>query len=86
MRTTSGTNLRSGSVTVDRSWAQALGIDQLPGARRTGRFYRIPRAQLLRLEPFSPTVKWTEKDDQAVAAMLAGVGEQAAEPCFDCTG
>ena len=87
MRTVSGANLRSGSVTVDRTWAQALGIDQLPGARRTGKFYQVPRSRLLQLESFSPTLKWTEKDDRAVAAMLAQSGQQTeVEPCLDCTG
>lgn len=79
-------NALGGNVTVDRSWAQALGADKLDGARRVGNFYSIPRAQWMRLDTI-PSLKWTAQDDRAVAAMLAESDSQhGPEPCLDCSG
>lgn len=88
MQTRTMTAPLGGSVTVDRNWARALGVDQLAGAQRVGRFYRIPRAQLRRLEAVSPTLKWTAEDDRAVAALVESElqPEPATDGCLDCTG
>ncbi len=72
-------------VMVDRAWAQTLGIPGAKGARRVGNFYRVPRAEYLRLvktqaDPeTSPCFSWTESDDQAVAEFLEGAIQDA--PC-----
>lgn len=88
MQTRTMTAPLGGSVTVDRNWARALGADQLAGARRVGKFYRIPRAQLRRLEVVSPTLKWTADDDRAVAALVESKlqSEPEIDGCLDCTG
>lgn len=39
---------RSSTVMVDRTWAASLGLNQVPGARRVGNFYRLPRVAYLR--------------------------------------
>lgn len=86
MRTnTSNTASLGGLVTVDRNWAQALGVDRLNGVRRVGNFYQIPRAQLKRLNGAVPSPQWTAQDDRAVAALLAETAaERAPDPCVDC--
>ena len=70
-----------GSVLVDRAWARRLGAHQAKGARRVGSFYRLPRAQYVRLLEATangsmhanvhPALRWTSNDDLAVANMLA---------------
>lgn len=86
MRTnTRNTASLGGLVTVDRNWAQALGVDRLNGVRRVGHFYQIPRAQLNRLNGAEPSLEWTAQDDRAAAALLAeAAAERAPEPCADC--
>jgi hypothetical protein len=72
-------------VMVDRAWAQSLGVPGSKGARRVGNFYRVPRAEYLRLvkaqaDPeTSPCFTWTESDDRAVAELLDRTREDA--PC-----
>jgi hypothetical protein len=48
MTSTTYLSPRSSSVMVDRSWAASLGLNQVPGARRVGNFYRLPRVAYLR--------------------------------------
>jgi DNA-directed RNA polymerase subunit K/omega len=46
--TTTYLSPRNSSVMVDRTWAASLGLNQVPGARRVGNFYRLPRVAYLR--------------------------------------
>lgn len=46
--TTTYLSPRNSSVMVDRTWAASLGLNQIPGARRVGNFYRLPRVAYLR--------------------------------------
>lgn len=86
-----------GSVMVDRNWGRRLGVHQARGARRVGSFYRLPRAEYVRLLEASangsasqanvhPSLRWTPTDDLAVANMI----EEAAQTverdseCINC--
>jgi hypothetical protein len=80
-----GRHVLSAPVMVDRAWAQSLGIPGAKGARRVGDFYRVPRAEYLRLmkaqaDPeTSPCFRWTEGDDRALAEFLESDLQDA--PC-----
>lgn len=88
-----------GMVMVDRDWARQLGAHLATGARRVGNFYRLPRAQYVRLleagahgaalQPAAvhPALRWTETDDLAVANMLAeSTEEQVRRDDSECVG
>ena len=90
-----------GSVLVDRAWARRLGAHQAKGARRVGSFYRLPRAQYMRLLEATangslhgnvhPALRWTSNDDLAVANMLeeaaqAEFREETIEQDSECVG
>ncbi len=69
-----GRHVLGAPVVVDRAWAHTLGIPGAKGVQRVGNFYRVPRAEYLRLVKIqadaetSPCFRWTESDDQAAAA------------------
>lgn len=48
MTSTTYLSPRSSTVMVDRTWAASLGLNRVPGARRIGNFYRLPRVAYLR--------------------------------------
>jgi hypothetical protein len=82
---------RPSMITVDRAWAQELGVAQARGVRRTGNFYKVPRQQYLRLVEASqfraaaePCLEWQASDDQAVADLIAGsLKAGVTPPCFE---
>lgn len=75
-----------GTVLVDRTWARQIGASQAKGARRVGSFYRLPRAEYVRLiTPSYPDneLAWTHTDDAAVAELLGEAAQQDSE-CVGC--
>lgn len=75
-----------GTVLVDRTWARKIGASQAKGARRVGSFYRLPRAEYVRL--ITPSyadheLAWTHTDDAAVAELLEDAAQQDSE-CVGC--
>ena len=72
-------------VMLDRVWARAIGADRAKGARRVGSFYRLPRAEYLRLmeaQGTDPSLRWTASDDRALDDLLKKASEE--ESCVGC--
>jgi hypothetical protein len=85
-----------GTVLVDRAWAREIGASQAKGARRVGNFYRLPRAEYVRLlngarsyQVVGDQLKWTRSDDVAVAELLEEAAQQAEQAqdseCVGCS-
>jgi hypothetical protein len=89
-----------GTVLVDRAWAREIGASQAKGARRVGNFYRLPRAEYVRLlngasngarsyQVVDDQMKWTRSDDVAVAELLREAAQQAEQAqdseCVGCS-
>lgn len=81
---------RSSTVMVDRTWAQALGLNGLNGARRVGNFYRLPRVAYLRA---LQTMRDQSAEAFEVPALVAAAepapvpaGGRSLSPCLAAAG
>lgn len=68
---------------VDRTWARSLGLNQAPGARRVGNFYRIPRLEYLRA---LRTMREQRAAEQGFAVPAAAGPRRSLSPCVGATG
>lgn len=74
---------RNSTVMVDRAWADSLGLNRAPGARRVGNFYRLSRLEYLRA---LRAVREQRAAEQGFEVPAVAGARRSLSPCLGATG